>query len=90
MNREIWCPRCNQGWVWWRRLSIGGNPFWVCEECEGVWFGAGPAVEKQRHRERLVHSFHRKLTIALVGCTTADQVLSDKKAADLRKAAEGA
>lgn len=36
MSLRVWCPRCGQGWV---QLYDDGSrrPFWVCDECEGVW-----------------------------------------------------
>lgn len=39
MSRERrWCERCGQGWVEWVRLSQTGEEFWLCDECEGVWW----------------------------------------------------
>jgi hypothetical protein len=42
MSSEQTCLRCNQGWVVRRMLSVGGKPFWVCDECDGIWFGESP------------------------------------------------
>jgi ribosomal protein L37AE/L43A len=36
---KVWCPRCSQGYVV-RRCVRAEKPFWVCEECEAVWFGS--------------------------------------------------
>lgn len=36
---SVQCPRCLQGWVDRREFSGTGQPFWLCDECDGVWFG---------------------------------------------------
>jgi hypothetical protein len=45
MNLQEWCLRCSQGWV--VRRQVNAVAFWVCKECEGLWFGRniGPLPE---------------------------------------------
>ncbi len=38
MTQEIWCPRCNQGWVMDVRIIPVARDAFVCQECDALWF----------------------------------------------------
>jgi len=42
-DHDFWCPRCDQGWVDRVLLAQTAEIFLLCDECEGVWWGAEPA-----------------------------------------------
>ena len=39
---KIWCPRCNQGWVFEAHIKATLERLAICEECEASWIAGTP------------------------------------------------